>query len=158
MAFNQFMHPRNIYRIKPNYIEMANVYSEFKSHLSLDSNGKLYLDYSNVNALRSLTQTLLKKDFGLEVSIPEGRLIPTIPMRLNYILWIEDLLIHAKLDNQNITGFDVGTGCCAIFPLLGTVMNRNWTFLASEIDSVNLQSALENISKNGLSERISSKF
>lgn len=35
---------------------------------------------------------MLEKDFGLKVEIPLDKLIPTVPQKLNYIHWIEDLL------------------------------------------------------------------
>ena len=42
---------------------------------------------------RELTRTLLQADFGINYwEIPENRLIPPVPSRLNYILWIHDLL------------------------------------------------------------------
>lgn len=46
-------------------------------------------------------------DFGLDVTIPEDRLVPTLPLRLNYILWLEDLLAAINLPN-NIRGIDIG--------------------------------------------------
>jgi len=53
---------------------------------------------------------LLAKDFDLNVRIPENKLIPTLPLRLNYLLWIEDLLHWKKddLSNKEIHGIDIG--------------------------------------------------
>lgn len=50
------------------------------------------LDFSDPAALRELTCAVLEKDFGLKLEIPLGVLIPTVPQKLNYIHWIEDLL------------------------------------------------------------------
>lgn len=55
-----------------------------------------------------LTETLLKHDFDLHVSIPADNLNPAIPLRLNYILWMEDLMTHSKLEMDKITGIDIG--------------------------------------------------
>ena len=41
---------------------------------------------------------------GLEVNIPLDHLIPRVPQRLNYILWIEDLLDRP----EKATGIDIG--------------------------------------------------
>lgn len=57
--------------------------------------------------MRVLTKSLLKCDFNLDVDIPEDRLVPTLPLRLNYILWIEDLLVSIQRDSQ-IKGLDIG--------------------------------------------------
>ena len=51
------------------------------------------LDFSNPSALRELTCAVLERDFGLRVEIPVDKLIPAVPQRLNYIHWIEDLLM-----------------------------------------------------------------
>ncbi|KAH9501835.1 Methyltransferase-like protein 16 [Dermatophagoides farinae] len=153
MAFNQFMHPRNIYRQKPVYEQLAREYSDFANHVYRDEKGKVHIDYGDIGALRSLTQTLLKKDFHLNVQIPEQRLVPTLPMRLNYILWIEDLLEHCRLCYQ-IKAIDIGTGSCAIFPLLATTLNPEWRFIATEIDPINLDYANKNVQNNNLNNRI----
>lgn len=50
------------------------------------------LDFSNLDGLRELTCAILAKDFNLHVEIPAGTLIPTVPQKLNYIHWVEDLL------------------------------------------------------------------
>ena len=35
---------------------------------------------------------LVLEDFGLKVELAEGGLVPTVPSRLNYLLWIKDLI------------------------------------------------------------------
>lgn len=56
--------------------------------------------------MRALTCTLLKEDFGLSIEIPLERLIPTVPLRLNYIHWVEDL---TGGQGSPRTGIDIGT-------------------------------------------------
>lgn len=55
-----------------------------------------------------LTETLLKHDFDLHVSIPSNNLNPAITLRMNYILWIEDLMRHSKLEMNKVIGIDIG--------------------------------------------------
>lgn len=105
------MHPRNIYRNNPaNFAEMGHLYPEFRKHLIPTKTGGYTINFKNPNALRELTVSLLDHSFGLKVELPLDRLIPTIPQRLNYIHWIEDLLnmLPNALINKTITGIDIG--------------------------------------------------
>lgn len=155
MSFNQFMHPRNIYRKKIDFKQLVNLYPDFAKHLITEENGRVSIDYTEPVALRFLTECLLDKDFRLKVVIPEDRLIPTLPMRLNYSLWIEDLINFAKFNRtERIVGLDIGTGCCAIFPLLGVRLNPTWMFHATEIEPVNFNYASMNIKNNNLNDHI----
>lgn len=72
-----------------------------------DITGKVSIDFKDPQALRILTKCLLKSDFNLDVVIPEDRLVPTLPLRLNYILWIEDLMNIIK-KTETIWGLDIG--------------------------------------------------
>ena len=45
---------------------------------------------------RELTCALLSKDFSLDVVLPVDRLVPMVTQRLNYIHWVEDLLVQDK--------------------------------------------------------------
>lgn len=72
-----------------------------------DVTGKVTINFKDPLALRVLTKCLLKSDFNLDVDIPESRLVPTLPLRLNYILWLEDLM-SAIQRNSNIKGIDIG--------------------------------------------------
>lgn len=106
MALNKFMHPRNIYKNKkPDFKALAIKYPEFRKHVTQDLAGKVYLDFKKPLALRALTTVLLKEDFSLDVDLPIDRLIPTIPLRLNYIHWIEDILGEKS---GTISGVDIG--------------------------------------------------
>lgn len=158
MSFNQLMHPRNIYRVKPNYLQLGEKYSSFKELLTFYKNGKAKLNFTDPQALRLLTITLLDNDFSLKVDLPIDRLIPAVPQRLNYVLWVEDLLSLLDLNpNENVNGIDIGTGACCIFPLLGCTTNKSWTFIATEADEVSYKFAVENILTNQLSHRIKGK-
>ncbi|UYV66930.1 METTL16 [Cordylochernes scorpioides] len=108
MTFNKYIHPRNIYRKPPDFQQLAIKYPDFQKHVKIGLNGEATLDFENPEALRVLTKTLLKNDFNLEINIPEHRLIPTMTLRLNYILWIEDLLKLAPQQQPHIIGLDIG--------------------------------------------------
>lgn len=82
--------------------------------------------------MHSVTQALLHRDFGgLEWSCPPDHLCPPVPNRLNYILWLEDLLASwlpltaAAADGDPAwrtyrpSAIDVGTGASAIYCVLG---------------------------------------
>lgn len=70
--------------------------------------GSISFDFKNADGLRCLTTILLKKDFHLDVLIPEDKLVPTLPLRLNYILWVEDVLDWKPETNSTIKGIDIG--------------------------------------------------
>lgn len=65
------------------------------------------VNFKDENTLRTLTKCLLHRDFELDVILPPDKLVPTLPLRLNYILWIEDILKVAGI-TSNVTGIDIG--------------------------------------------------
>ncbi|CAH2096119.1 unnamed protein product [Euphydryas editha] len=155
MALNKYMHPRNIYKTPPDFSKLAKTYKEFSDVAKVDITGKVSIDFKDPHALRVLTKSLLKSDFNLDVNIPEDRLVPTLPLRLNYILWIEDLLsVFNK--NNTVWGLDIGTGACAIYPLLAAVKNK-WYMIGTETDNESLEKATDNIKRNNLQHMITLK-
>ncbi|XP_059829445.1 RNA N6-adenosine-methyltransferase mettl16 [Hypanus sabinus] len=154
MALNKSMHPRNRYKDKPpDFSYLASKYKEFQQHVHTSLTGKVSLNFKDPEAVRALTCTLLKEDFGLTIDIPLERLIPTVPLRLNYIHWVEDLIGSDISKSELIRGIDIGTGASCIYPLLGATMN-GWFFLATEVDDMCFDYAMKNVEQNNLSDLI----
>ncbi|KAK3859330.1 hypothetical protein Pcinc_034547 [Petrolisthes cinctipes] len=152
---NKFMHPRNPYRTPPSFKKLASVYPEFRPYCSYDVGGKVHLDFKDPKALRALTTCLLHQDFDLKVTIPDERLVPTLPLRLNYLLWIEDLLMHAAHCDASdvIVGVDIGTGASCVYPLLAA-RKLGWNLVATETDNINFTAATTNVNNNDLQDTI----
>ncbi|KAB0792644.1 hypothetical protein PPYR_14603 [Photinus pyralis] len=155
MAMNKYMHPRNIYKKPPNFKQLAVDYPEFRSFIIQDVTGKVSIDFKDAKTLRALTCTLMKKDFGLDVDIPLTRMIPTVPLRLNYILWLEDLL-NISPTSDDIKGVDIGTGASCIYPLLGA-KSKGWHMIGTDVDAESLEWAQRNVDRNSLGSLIKLK-
>lgn len=83
-------------------------------------------------------------------------MIPTLPLRLNYILWVEDLLsISNCLDK--VKGIDIGTGASCIYPLI-ICTTKGWHMLATDVDEESLNYAEQNVVENGLNNLITGTF
>jgi 23S rRNA A1618 N6-methylase RlmF len=106
----------------------------------------------------ALTRALLDEDFGLKWTLPasDSNLRPPIPRSLNYLHWVEDLLLLAgiRLDTE-LRGIDIGTGASCIFPLLCCAMHPQWSFLATDTMSASVEAAVANVTANELNSRIS---
>ncbi|KAF9819819.1 hypothetical protein IEO21_01910 [Rhodonia placenta] len=119
------------------------------------------LSVLRLNQCRRITEALLFRDFHVSLEIPNDRLCPPVRVRLNYILWLEDILQAARLAEpldtppEAVTGIDVGTGASAIYPLLGCRSNPSWNFVATDVDEKSLHHARLNVQQNCLQERIS---
>ncbi|KAL2811660.1 hypothetical protein BJX63DRAFT_433170 [Aspergillus granulosus] len=149
---------RDLYKDGVDFTSLALQSPDFAKYLKPNNQ----LDFTDPNALRQLTVSLLQRDFDLRVNIPGNRLCPPVPNRLNYILWLQDLLDTTADSYRNdydpdrvVTGLDIGTGCCSIYPLLGTTMRSTWNFIASgDIDDENVRTATRTVRENGLDSRI----
>ncbi|CAJ0576986.1 unnamed protein product, partial [Mesorhabditis spiculigera] len=153
LTYNHLMHRRNIYKgAPPDFQQLALEYPRFRKHCTYSSD-KLIVDFRDVDAVRELTRATLHKDFRLSVDLPENSLVPRIPQKLNYLLWIEDLLALNSLDKGRVLGIDIGTGASCIYSLLGARKNH-WDFVATDVDETSLATARANIVANELQDRI----
>ncbi|KAJ5563659.1 hypothetical protein N7535_008823 [Penicillium sp. DV-2018c] len=148
---------RSLYKNDIDFAALALQSRDFAKHLK--PNGQL--DFTDPAAVRQLTTTLLQQDFHLKVDIPEDRLCPPVPNRLNYILWLQDLLdstaggLRERYDrDREVVGLDIGTGCIGIYPLLGCATRPRWNFAATDIDSNNIRTSQHNVALNNLESRI----
>lgn len=148
MALNIKMHKRNPYNEKIDFEYFASKYDLFRNVVTKSKSGKIFLNFKNPKCQHALSWCILKEDFDIDVIIPVNKLIPTIPLRLNYILWIEDIF-----NFPNLYGIDIGCGSSCIYSLLGAKKNQ-WHFLSTESDRENYNIAVENVNKNKLNDFI----
>jgi 23S rRNA (adenine1618-N6)-methyltransferase len=120
-----------------------------------------YVMALNSHLDRQLTKSLLKCDFGLSLDLPDDRLCPPVPVRWNYVRWIQELLDTTSgsfTDSYNpdrvVTGLDIGVGASAIYPLLATSTRPKWCMVGTDIDEHSLEYAKQNINTNGLSANV----
>uniref|UniRef100_A0A1J3EL50 U6 small nuclear RNA (adenine-(43)-N(6))-methyltransferase n=1 Tax=Noccaea caerulescens TaxID=107243 RepID=A0A1J3EL50_NOCCA len=142
-------HPRNRYSDNPpDFALLASLYPSFKPYVFF-SGARSRIDWTDYNATRELTRTLLLHDHGLNWWIPDGQLCPTLPNRSNYMHWINDLLSSEIIRGQGskVKGFDIGTGANCIYPLLGASL-FGWSFVGSDVTLVALEWAEKNVQSN----------
>lgn len=152
------MHSRNPYKTrKPSFRTLVQKYPFFSEAFSECEDGKSHSHFKHPRFLAALARALLMEDFGLDVEVPLDRLIPTIPLRLNYILWIEDILTVLPQCCSPPKVLDIGTGSCCIYPIIGAKKN-GWNFIASESDTRNYQHSAETIERNNLTDKIKCKI
>lgn len=116
------------------------------------------MDFKDEDSLRVLAKTLLKNDFDLDVNIPRGYLVPTIPLRLNYILWLEDIFqaFGSQEEKSELHGIDIGTGATCIYPLMAAKKNK-WRMIGTDNDEESVKIAKENVTTNALDELVTGK-
>ncbi|KAL8060214.1 hypothetical protein ABFX02_02G010100 [Erythranthe guttata] len=148
------IHPRNKYSDNPpDFALLASLYPSFEPFVFyLRDDRRPKIDWTDFNATRELTRVLLLHDHGINWWIPDGQLCPTVPNRLNYIHWIEDLLASDvvpsnRADCDVIKGFDIGTGTNCIYPLLGASI-LGWKFIGSDMTDVAIEWANQNVESN----------
>ena len=64
--------------------------------------------------MRAITCAILAQHFQLSVELPLDRLLPRVPVRLNYIKWIDSLLRETAAygSDQPAHGIDIGASVC----------------------------------------------
>ncbi|XP_011862229.1 PREDICTED: methyltransferase-like protein 16 homolog [Vollenhovia emeryi] len=153
MSVKKYIHPRNKYKRPPDYKQLAVLYPEFCRIATMDFAGKLRINFKDRKTLHVFTETLLKHDFGLHVSIPADNLNPAIPLRLNYILWMEDLMAHSKLEMDKVKGIDIGTGAVCIYALLLAKIYK-CRMIGTDVDKRSVEYAQKCIRTNELQDLI----
>lgn len=84
-----------------------------------------------------------------------------MPVRWNYVRWLQDLLAtthpsHTDTFNplRPTTGLDIGVGASCIYSLLASVSAPAWHMHGTDIDAHSLTHAQQNIETNNLTTRI----
>lgn len=147
------MHERSVFRTPPDFTVLAEKYFDFSQHVTYNTLGKAKLDFKDADSQRALSKTLLKHFFELDVRLPQGRLVPAVPQRLNYLLWVQDLVEKVLERKDNVVALDVGTGASCVLALLGH-KQCGWDFVGTETDPVAATSATENVTRNSLEDHV----
>ncbi len=58
--------------------------------------GSTAYDIGIAGAPVALLKALLFRDFQLEIRVPDNRLCPAVPPRLDYVLWIQDIISSTR--------------------------------------------------------------
>ena len=61
------------------------------------------------------------RDFGIQLQIPEDRLCPPVPNRMNYVLWIQDIMkatgiFRTEAAVKTIRGIDMSVAAISSLP------------------------------------------
>ncbi|KAK5175513.1 uncharacterized protein LTR77_000652 [Saxophila tyrrhenica] len=121
-----------------------------------------WIDFQDPKVVLQLTNSLLKCDFSIAaLDLPDDRLCPPVPVRWNYVRWIQELLdttsdsYSDRYDpERQAIGLDVGVGASAIYPLLAASTRPEWRIAGTDIDQHSLDYARRNVDNNGLSKRV----
>ncbi|KAI7364709.1 siroheme synthase middle domains-like protein [Hortaea werneckii] len=125
------------------------------------SKNKRWVDFQDPKVVKQLTNSLLKHDFGLELQLPDDRLCPPVPVRWNYIRWIQELIdttsdtYSDRYDpGREVKGLDIGVGASCIYGLLACKTRPGWLMAGIDIDSHSIKHARVNAESNHLADRI----
>jgi len=104
-----------------------------------------------------LNKAMLLADYSLEdYVIPKGYLIPPVPGRLDYLLYLRDFLLKRfNLSTKKpLKGLDMGSGANAIYCILGA-QHFGWSMVGAESDAKAVEIAKKNIQRSkALNDRI----
>ena len=77
---------------RPDFAALAQQYPAFAAHVQR-AGDSAKLDFTDSAAVHALTQVLFQDGFGVEGwHVPAGHLVPSLPNRMNYLMWVKDLL------------------------------------------------------------------
>lgn len=146
------LHARNKHRERYNFKALIGASSELGAFVAKNKFGDESIDFSDPAAVKALNKAILKLHYGIDYwDIPQNYLCPPIPGRADYVHHASELL--ASVNNGKVpTGkkikvLDIGTGASCIFPIVGTI-EYGWSFVASDIDKIALESAGRIIANN----------
>ena len=149
MSKNAKLHPNNRFKDSYNFDILCKVNPKLSYFIIKNKAGLPSIDFSNPKAVKELNTALLFT-YNLNFwDFPDSNLCPPIPGRLDYILYLKDLIGEQK----NVSVLDIGTGATLIYPLLG-YSEFKWHFVGTDVNSKSLKNASKIIAKNSLENSI----
>lgn len=137
------LHVRNRHRLGYDMARLGIRHPALNHFLFERPDGVLTVDFSHPSAVSALNAALLSVDYGIEMSLPPGYLVPAVPGRADYVHILADLLAEEGSgrvpQGEAIVGLDVGVGASGIYPLLAHA-EYGWRFIGIDVSA----QALEN--------------
>lgn len=144
------LHPENKFNKGYDFDDLVVKNPLLKEYVLENKFGAVSIDFSDPKAVKELNKALLFTFDKIKIwNFEDENLCPPIPGRLDYILYLSDLLSSEK----DIKILDIGTGASCIYALLG-VAQYNWNFVATDIDVNSLDAAQDIIDDNKLESKI----
>ncbi len=151
------MHPDNPYQHPYNFTKYIEAYEPLKNHVVLNPSGQKTIHFSDSNAVYALNKAMLLADYSLEdYVLPKGYLIPPVPGRLDYLLYLREFLLKRfnLSAKKPLKGLDMGSGANAIYCILGA-QHFGWSMVGAESDAKAVEIAKKNIQRSkALNDRI----
>ena len=151
------VHLDNPYQHPYNFTKYIETYEPLKKHVVLNPSDQETIHFSDSNAVYALNKAILLADYSLEdYVLPKGYLIPPVPGRLDYLLYLKDFLSERFNLNSDkpLKGLDMGSGANAIYCILGA-QHFGWSMVGAESDAKAVEIAKKNIQRSkALNDRI----
>lgn len=140
---------------RPDYVELAKEYPELATFM-VDTQYR----FESIESVYALTKVLLEKHFGLKVSLDRTHLCPRVANRLDYVLWILDVVKSgdtgrdATTDTErdtfgiSLTALDIGVGASGIYPLLGCTLDSRIRFWGTDVSQSSIDWLRSNLAQN----------
>lgn len=146
------MHKNNKHTDRYDFTALVESYPELSTFVFVNQYGSETVDFANPEAVKMLNKALLIHFYNLKNwDIPDGYLCPPIPGRANYLHYLADLLAGSNRGKipkgEAVKGLDIGVGANVIYPIIGHAA-FGWSFVGSDIDSVAITAAQQNIDVN----------
>jgi 23S rRNA (adenine1618-N6)-methyltransferase len=140
-------HMRNRFGCKYDIKSLVEQVPELQKYVVKNKIGDVSIKFAEPRAVKLLNKALLTSHYNLSFwEFPNGYLVPPVPGRAEYIHHLADLL-NSPAENPAVRGLDIGTGASCIYPLIGH-LEYSWSFVATDIDDIAIESASSIVSKN----------
>ena len=153
------LHPQNPFAAPYPLAELVQLQPALAAYLKTTPDGRETLNFAEPAAVTLLNTALLQWQCGLvHYHVPPGYLCPAVPGRLDYLLYLQDLLTASfqgkKVPAAAVQLLDIGCGANLIYSILAAKALR-WQAIGSDIDAKALQNAATLIEQNGLQRQLS---
>ena len=143
------MHPKNPYCNRYDIQRFIKRYPLLKEHITLNPSNEKTIDFSSSKGVYALNKAMLLTDFRLkDYCLPKGYLIPPVPGRLDYLLYLRDFISKKfyTVQDKKLKGLDIGCGANGIYCILGA-QYFNWKMEGIDCDKKAIEIVNNNIKK-----------